>query len=149
MATGDRNDPSPTFTFSVSVEDWNAAEFSECSGLEMTTKFDEVREGGENGYVHKLAGRIEYGNLILKRGFARGTRLVEWCLRPRRCDVTVALIRPRAEGPLTIAEWVFHQAYPVKWSGPALKASDNSVAIETLELAHCGLLANGGANGRR
>jgi hypothetical protein len=29
------------------------------------------------------------------------------------------------------------QAYPVKWTGPTLKTDDNTVAIQTIELA-CG-----------
>ena len=36
--------------------------------------------------------------------------------------------------------WDFAGAYPVKWTGPALKANINEVAIEALELAHNGLM---------
>ncbi|WP_442939736.1 phage tail protein [Nostoc sp.] len=35
--------------------------------------------------------------------------------------------------------WNFSNAYPVKWAGPDLKADVNTVALETLELAHNGL----------
>jgi phage tail-like protein len=31
------------------------------------------------------------------------------------------------------------RAFPVKWVGPELKASDNAAAIETLEIAHEGI----------
>jgi phage tail-like protein len=33
--------------------------------------------------------------------------------------------------------WNIENAYPAKWTGPQLKADDNTVAVETLELA-CG-----------
>jgi hypothetical protein len=29
----------------------------------------------------------------------------------------------------------FKHAYPVKWTGPTLRAAESSIAIETLELA--------------
>jgi phage tail-like protein len=35
--------------------------------------------------------------------------------------------------------WKFKRGIPVKWSGPALNASQNSVAVESLEIAHEGL----------
>jgi phage tail-like protein len=147
--TAKRQDPLPNYAFRVLVDDLPAAEFSECSGLEMTVKFDEVREGGQNGFVHKLPGRVEYGNLVLKRGYARSGELLKWCLqvpqtlqeevRLKRRKVTVQLVEQASRS--TIVQWIFDDAYPVKWSGPSLKASENGVAIESLELAHRGLLA--------
>jgi len=35
--------------------------------------------------------------------------------------------------------WSFERAYPVKWTGPDLKADSSAVAVETLELAHNGI----------
>jgi phage tail-like protein len=35
--------------------------------------------------------------------------------------------------------WNFEQAYPVKWTGPDLRATANEVAFESLEFAHKGL----------
>jgi phage tail-like protein len=32
--------------------------------------------------------------------------------------------------------WNFLNAWPAKWTGPAFNATDNAVAVETLELAH-------------
>jgi phage tail-like protein len=133
-----RNDPFPTYAFCVLVDGFEAAQFSECSGLEMTVKFDEVREGGENGFVHKLPGRIEYGNLVLKHGMPRGGELQKWCMRRDRRKVTVQLVDQKNLTP--VMQWVFDDAYPVKWSGPSFKASENAIAIETLELAHRGLV---------
>ena len=35
--------------------------------------------------------------------------------------------------------WDFKEAFPVKWTGPDLRADSGSVAIESVELAHRGL----------
>jgi phage tail-like protein len=35
--------------------------------------------------------------------------------------------------------WNFSEAFPVKWTGPDLKADSNTVAFETIELAHHGI----------
>ncbi len=48
-------------------------------------------------------------------------------------DVTVSLLDEK-HAPL--AAWSFVGAYPVKWSTSAFNAQQNTLAIETLELAH-------------
>jgi hypothetical protein len=35
--------------------------------------------------------------------------------------------------------WDFKEAYPVRWTGPELRAGSNDVAFESIELAHRGL----------
>jgi phage tail-like protein len=77
-ATAKRVDQFPAYLFRVLLDQGAVATFAECAGLEMTVKFDEVREGGQNEFVHKLPGRVEYGNLILKRGFAPTNEFFTW-----------------------------------------------------------------------
>ena len=36
--------------------------------------------------------------------------------------------------------WDFRKAYPVKWTGPELLADSNAVALESVELAHQGIV---------
>jgi phage tail-like protein len=36
-------------------------------------------------------------------------------------------------------EWQFREAFPCKWVGPDLNASQNSVAIESVEICYHGL----------
>jgi phage tail-like protein len=152
--TGARVDHFATFQFQIQVDGVSVATFSECGGLEINVKYEEVREGGQNEYVHRLPGRVEYGNLVLKRGYlpAVGTtpgegasEFLKWCLsalnRPGhpvdRHDVTVTLVSQGTGA--SVYSWQFLRCYPVKWSGPAFKAGDNAFAIESLELAHEGL----------
>jgi hypothetical protein len=35
--------------------------------------------------------------------------------------------------------WDFKKAFPVKWTGPELRAASGEVAFESIELAHRGL----------
>ncbi len=35
--------------------------------------------------------------------------------------------------------WFFERAYPVQWTGPELRVDSNTVAVESIELAHNGL----------
>ena len=141
--TAQRRDPHTTYVFCVDIAGNAAAEFTECSGLEMSVKYDEVREGGQNEFVHRLPGRVEYGNLVLKRGYATTNELMDWCLsvlnrrQIQRRDVTVALMS--LDNSQRLFQWTFLGAYPVKWSGPSFKAGEAAIAIETLELAHQGL----------
>jgi phage tail-like protein len=141
--SGARHDPLGAFQFKVDLGNQaGLALFSECSGLELNVKYDEIKEGGQNGFVHRLPTRVEYGNLVLRRGTTTDTEFFDWCSaalrgRVQRRLVTVSLVA--LDTAATIFAWTFVDAYPVKWSGPSLKASDNGIAIEGLELAHRGL----------
>ena len=143
--TGARTDPFGAFQFKIEIDGVTVAAFSEVSGLEMQVKYEEVREGGQNEFVHRLPGRVEYGNLVLKRGYAVSNEFYNWCLsglnrqgkQIQRRNVTVTLVALGTRA--NVFGWTFLDAYPVKWSGPSFKASDNGLAVESVELAHRGL----------
>jgi phage tail-like protein len=145
--TAERRDPLGSYRFRVELSGRPVAEFSECSGLEMTVKVEEVREGGENDFVHRLPGRVEFGNLTLRRGYAQTHEFFEWFRavfnegQVERRTVTVSLMNRNATGP--IMQWAFKDAFPAKWSGPAFKAAENAIAVESLEIAHRGLIPVG------
>ncbi len=145
--------PFPNYHFRVDIGDLTVAEFAECSGMEMTVKTDTVRQGGQNEFTHFLPGRVEFSHLTLKRGYVRRSELFDWCMsmlnrsgKPiSRKEVTIALVTPmgvEADNQLsfrTVFTWTLLGAYPVKWTGPTLKAGENAIAMETLELAHEGI----------
>ena len=54
-----------------------------------------------------------------------------------RRDLTISLLD---EEHNAVVVWKAHNAFPVKVEGPGLKASGNEVAIESIELAHEGLV---------
>ena len=56
---------------------------------------------------------------------------------PERRDITISMLNDSHE-PVVV--WNVKGAWPVKIAGTDLKADDNNVAIETMELAHEGLV---------
>jgi phage tail-like protein len=144
MATG-RADPAASFRFKVAFRGGPGVQvrFTECAGLEFEAATFDYKEGGEQSRIHRLPGPITYGNLTLKRGIATdGEKLWQWVRRMaagqiETCTVTVSLLDERAQ---TVREWTFIDAYPVKWNATAFSAEQNAIAIETLTIAHQGLL---------
>ena len=60
--------PFMTFNFAVEVEGLLVGGFTHVDGLSGDVEVEEYREGGVNGYVHKLPGRTSFGNLELRYG---------------------------------------------------------------------------------
>jgi len=56
----------------------NEGSFQEVSGLNVKLGTEEVPEGGENRYVHRLPTVPKYENLVLKRGLLKGSPLIDW-----------------------------------------------------------------------
>jgi phage tail-like protein len=143
MATGGRHDPTLSFNFAVEIDSVFAAGFNEASGLQAEIEVQEYREGGVNEYIHKRAGPARYpSNLILKKGITDSAELWSWY-----CNVLQGQIERKSLAVVlmdsTGAEkrrWTFQNAYPVKWAGPDFKAQSSEVAIESMELAHEGLI---------
>ena len=108
----------------------------------MNTEFEEYKEGGVNTFVHKLPTITKYQNLVLKRGMTDSNTLYEWAkeiaggIINRRHVSVVLLDSQRRE----VRKWTFQEAFPIKWSSGNLNSTSSSIEIETLELAHQGLL---------
>jgi phage tail-like protein len=115
--------------------------FTECTGLEMSLKIEEYNEGGRNGGALRFPTRVNWSNITLKTGVGLSTALWDWHYgfvqgTGRRRDGTIALLN-ELRVPMTI--WYFSRGLPVKYSGPALNATENKVAIESIEIAHEGI----------
>lgn len=116
--------------------------FSEVSGLEVNTEVEEIKEGGVNHFVHKLPKITKYPNLVLKRGITSSDVLYKWYQNVimgiiDRKLLTVILINTRKT---ELKKWMYQNAFPVKWTGPDLKADSNTLAIESVEMIHQGLV---------
>jgi phage tail-like protein len=115
--------------------------FSECGGLEMNLAIEDYKEGGNNGAVLKFPGRVSWGNISLKRGVTQTTSLWDWHYgfvvgKGKRRDGVIVLMN-ELHVPNNI--WFFRRGLPLKYSGPAMNAAQNQVAIEALEIAHEGI----------
>lgn len=134
-------DPYKVFRFVVEINGTRVAGFSEVTGLERRTEVDDYREGGVNDYVHKIAKETRYPNLTLKRGITDVTDLWEWHQKVINGEVqrkTVSLVLLDSRG-LEKWRWIFTDAYPVKWNGSDMNATNNTVSVESVELAHHGM----------
>jgi phage tail-like protein len=115
------------------------ARFQSASGLTVEYDVEEYKEGGENRFTHKLPVRTKYTDLVLKRGMLTGSETVQWFLaafRDRAFEprtVNVILMNEQGE---PLRTWNVAHAVPRKWSVGDLNATENAVAIETLELTY-------------
>jgi phage tail-like protein len=131
-----------TFRFKVLVDGINLAAFVECNLPSLQVETEDIKEGGQNAYTHRLPVRVNAGTVSLKQGITRNDQLLNWYLQVLRGDIESAtrtvsvIILDSMKVP--IATWTFYEAYPIKWGGLMLKSSDQAVAIEELELAHHG-----------
>ena len=141
MAIGERKDPYLNFRFRIEIDQLIVGSFSEVSGLQVETETQEYQEGGVNDFIHKLPKITKYPNITLKRGLTDSDVLWKW-----HQNVVNGKIE-RKSGRIILLDseekekwhWTFEEAYPVKWMGPDFKATDNTIAIETLELSHNGI----------
>ena len=129
--------------FYVEIGGRTQAVFTEISGLQVEMTTTDYEEGGNNGFVHRLPGRSKVGNLTLKRGLTSTNEFFKWYLDILRGKIearnlTVLMYGP--EGEKELLRWDFRNAYPVKWVGPQFVADGKVAAVETLELAHDGLV---------
>jgi len=140
MPLASRTDPYLGARFFVEIEGVDQGGFTECTGLQAEVEVTDYQEGGNNGYVHKLAGRTKFTNVVLKRGVTDSTDLWDWFQdvsrgQIERKDVSVVLYNSELE---EVRRWNLREAFPSKWVGPAFNATTPAVAIESLELAHHG-----------
>lgn len=138
--------PVPSFHFKVVFEGLGSeadidTRFQEVTGLSAELAVEELTEGGENRFVYKLPVRTKFPNLVLKRGMptTQASPLLKWAKGAlhsfdfSQCTIMVSLLNEKHEPAMS---WRFLGAYPVKLVVSDLKATDNALAIETLELAY-------------
>jgi len=138
-----RVDPYGNFNFRVEIDDVVVASFSEVFGLTVEVDVIEYREGTDVPLtVRKVPGLIHYSDIVLKRGITQDMSLWNWINSVLKGTVQ------RASGAIVLQDamhndvlrWNFVNGWPRKWEGPHLGAKSSEVAIETLEIAHEGLV---------
>lgn len=117
----------------------NDIRFQEVSGLSRELGVEQIAEGGENRFEHRLPSRGKYGNLVLKRGLLTESGVITWVTDAienfefKPADVQVTLLDEEHQ---PLSSWSFIAAWPVKWSLSAFDAKKNEAVVETLELAY-------------
>lgn len=113
--------------------------FQEVSGLSSELGVEELKEGGENRFAHRLPAPAKYSNLVLKRGLIKDTALIKWfrnTIENFEFDPITVKVSLLDESSQPLLNWNFIRAYPVKWSVSNLDAQKNEVMIDTVELAY-------------
>jgi phage tail-like protein len=127
--------------FALQIDDTTAGYFLGCSGIRAEYETYPYGEGGLNTFVHQLQGRKRYGNITLTRGVTSDKKLLEWFMKPKeresRGSVTINLLN---NDLTSVQTWAFAAAWVVRYSGPEMSAASSGQAIETLEIAHEGLV---------
>ncbi len=114
--------------------------FQEVSGLSAELGTEELQEGGENRFVHRLPTLPKYGSLVLKRGLLTDSGLIRWLTDAvenfsfEPTTVNVTLLNEQHE-PLGFT-YSFVRAWPVKWTVSDFKAQESGLVVETLELSY-------------
>lgn len=129
----------PNYRFLVNVDDIYFALFSEVTLPTLTTQTDDVIEGGQNHYIHKLPSRVDAGTISLKKGMSTTMDMLDWYMdvfngnwqNARRSVMIVVFNTMRT--PILFV--YLANAYPVKWTGPTLKTDGAEVALDEVELA--------------
>jgi phage tail-like protein len=147
-STGTRRDPLPVYCFKIKLNGLGSdasAFFKSVSGLKYETEVTDFMEGGQNRFTHRLVGATKWSNIVLKRGFSQSFDLMKWREEWlngtfKRISGEIAQLDTKLK---SICAWEFKDGWPCKWDLSEFDASKSELAIETLEIAHHGLVFKG------
>ncbi|NLT74521.1 MAG: phage tail protein [Chloroflexi bacterium] len=140
-----RSDPLVGFHYAIDIQGEVTGYFTECSGIGSEHEVIEHKVVDADGHEHilKIPGRLKWENITLKRGITENMDIWDW----RDMVVQGKVDDARREGSIImfdqglqeVARWNFEKAWPVKVSGPTVKADSNELGIEELVITHEGL----------
>jgi phage tail-like protein len=144
------SDPGTQFRFVVTIDGKDIGDFTALEGLSAEYNVMQYAEGGENGFEHRLPGQLKYSTIKLSRPLdaksaRNGGGLAAWFTAlgqsgSKSNATRSAVITAFDSVGQKIASWHLDSAYPFRWTGPSFSSDGNSVAKETLELAHHGFM---------
>jgi phage tail-like protein len=136
--------PLPAFYFKVvftAMQGNSDSSFQEVRGIGAEMQTEDVVEGGENRFVHRLPTSVKHSPLELKRGVASmDSALIAWCRRVLEFGLSVQIVPALVtvylldENSKPARGWTFSNAYPVKWEIDEFSSTKNDIAIETITL---------------
>lgn len=116
--------------------------FQKVSGLSTEVQLETINEGGDNVHMLRVPKSVNYGNLVLERGYVASFIPSPLTLEFKAAFNTLKFLPSNVlvtlfnDNGIPIGGWVFKKAYPVKWSVSNLDAQSDSVIIDTMELAY-------------
>lgn len=147
-----RHDPLPVFCFKVELGIGKGeAFFKSVGGLKYETEIVPVKEGGANNTTFQLVGNTKWSNIVLKQGYTGNSDLLEWreqWLAGTYNRIATGRIIQLDTALKQQAVWTFYNGWPAKWEISEFDASKSELAIETLEIAHEGLVWSKGSGAK-
>lgn len=146
-----RFDPYKSYKFRVKWDGRYVAGISKVSALKRTTDVVKYREGGDPSSERKSPGQTKYEAITLERGVTHDKDFEQWSnkiwnygsglgaevsLKDFRKDIIIEMYNEA--GQLAIAYKVYRCWVSEYQALPALDASGNAVAIQTLKLENEG-----------
>ena len=143
-------DPAINIAYKVTIDGYiPLGMWTKVEGLGLEYQVTEYREGGVNGYTHKILGPCKYTNLRLSRPVDSTSDLLMLWLQSNMIKVlpqTMSITAMTAGGD-EITTWNLGGVVPVKWNGPSLDIMSNNVATETLEIVYQEIIGLGALGG--
>lgn len=135
-------EPATAARFTVTIDGFDLGAFTSCEGLGAEYEVLDYEEGGQNGYVHRLPGRLRYTNIRLTRPVDQSSaNLAAWFSKMRQSvERKTGSITAHDPSGAVIVTWHLAGLFPARWTGPSFSVEGNGVAKETLELSHNGFL---------
>jgi phage tail-like protein len=140
-------DPPVTNRFLFEVDGIEIGIFKEVSGLEVKVDVLPISEGGQNGYIRQVPGKMSWPPIVFKRGLTRSDALLDWLSKTsgegfagahNKVDRHTGAITAITLTGTRLRSWELHGVMPVRWKGPTFSVETTSILEEELEIVHDG-----------
>jgi phage tail-like protein len=138
-------DPLVGFQYKIEVSGVISGYFTECSGLGSESELIEHKHIDTDGreWIMMIPGRLKWDQIKLKRGITDNMDIWDW----RKLVEDGLMSDARKNGSIfmlnqeltPVAQWDFENGWPLKVSGPDLKADSNAYGVEELSIVHEGI----------
>lgn len=124
--------------FQIEIEGVTQGAFIACDGLQASVDVVAFADGavGET-LVRKRPGRLNYSNIVLRRGYVNSTQLWDWFKkvldgRVERKAGSVIVLDDTAQ---EIFRYNFFEAWPCRWKSLELHTDEPGSLVEEIEIA--------------
>jgi phage tail-like protein len=138
-------DPLVGFHYAIEVQGVVTGYFTECSGIGSEHEIIQHKIVDEKGreLIQKIPGRLKWQDVTFKRGITDNMDIWDWRdevvkgkVNDARRNGSIVMFNQSLE---EVARWNFENAWPLKVSGPSMKADSNEFGVEELVITHEGL----------
>ncbi|HYE99139.1 MAG TPA: phage tail protein [Planctomycetota bacterium] len=132
-------DPYRAYNFKLDIGGDTAGHFTDVGGLGARVESIAYRQGGEHQVVHRLPGRVEYYDVVLRYGLTSSRTLWQWFQTGLRGAVqrkNVSIILLDNAGEREVMRWNLQGAWIKEWKAAALDAQGRELAVESLTLCY-------------